>query len=190
MKTAISSVHHPQQQGHIDGLCAVYAVLNACKLLLNHTEKQNEALFKALCQSIPDLFPNIVFDGTGVWGVYRLLRAATAHVAKKDRKTLVWRAALMRTSFSRVESYFDRLRSDLEAAEAGHRRAWIIGLNKPWDHWTVVRQVSPRQVVFYDSYGMGSYPVSSFTFNKKRAGDGKGQKIMIDQHQSFLVDIS
>jgi len=33
----------PEQQGHIDGMCAVYSVLNACKLLFDHSEKLDEA---------------------------------------------------------------------------------------------------------------------------------------------------
>ncbi len=177
----------PQQQGRIDGLCAVYAALNACKLLHGGGWKLDEKLFRHLCQSIADLFPDIVYDGTGVNGVYRLLDAASAFVADETGRTLTWRAPLMRTKFDRVDRYFGRLRADLEVAPS---RAWIIGLNKPWDHWTVVRRVTAREVHFFDSYGMRRYPVSSFTIDKRKAGEGAGQKIMIDQHQSYLVELA
>ena len=34
----------PEMQGHIDGMCSVYAVLNACKLMFDHTEQSDERL--------------------------------------------------------------------------------------------------------------------------------------------------
>jgi hypothetical protein len=77
----------PEHQGHIDGMCAVYSVLNACKLLFDHTEKLDAQLFKALCEGIPDLFPKIVYDGTEVAGMSRLLNAAktwTKHIHKRE----------------------------------------------------------------------------------------------------------
>jgi len=35
----------PETQGHTDGLCAVYTVVNACKLLFEHSEKMDQRLF-------------------------------------------------------------------------------------------------------------------------------------------------
>jgi hypothetical protein len=63
----------------------------------------------------------------------------------------------------------------------------IIGLNRPWDHWTVAQKVTARSVEFFDSYGMRRYPFASFTLDKTKAGSGPGQKIMIDVHQSFRL---
>jgi hypothetical protein len=80
----------PQHQGHIDGMCAVYSVLNACKLLFDHSEKLDRQLFKALCEAVPDLFPNIVYDGTQVAGVSRLLDAAKAWTNHIHKRELIW----------------------------------------------------------------------------------------------------
>jgi hypothetical protein len=63
----------------------------------------------------------------------------------------------------------------------------IIGLNTPWDHWTVAHKVTPRAVAFFDSYGMRRYHFTSFTLDKAKAGDLPGQKIMIDVDQSFRL---
>lgn len=180
----------PVEQGDIDGLCAVYATLNACKLLFGHTEKQDEKLFEVLCAGIADLFPQILWDGTGVPTMYRLFRIADAWVQKKHKARLVWSAPLMRTKFSRADRFFARLRGDLETAQETGRAAWIVGLGAPWEHWTVIERISGGVVWFYDSWGMGHYRFDSFTLDKGKAGEGKGKKIMIDTHQTFLLRAS
>jgi hypothetical protein len=63
----------------------------------------------------------------------------------------------------------------------------IVGLNTPWDHWTLAHRVTARAVEFFDSYGMRRYPFTSFTLDKGKAGDQPGQKILIDVHQSFRL---
>ena len=190
MKNTIKLARRPQQQGHIDGLCAIYAVLNSCKFLLGHTEEQDEKLFRELCLAGRELFPEIVFKGAGVPDVRMFLKAAQTHVRIVDGKILQAKGISSRMKFRSVLTFFKHLRRELESARKGHRRVWIIGLNKPWDHWTVVRKVTDDEVWFYDSYGMRRFRLSSFTFDMRQAGDNKGQKIMIDQHQSFLVDVS
>lgn len=187
----------PEQQGRVDGMCAVYAVLNCVKLLFNHTEKQDTALFKHLCDSCPELFPKIVYEGTGVPGVRKILAAATGWVEKNHPgHTLKTTTPLMRGKLSTLAAYFETLRHYIEGscavdfeAPGGVRYsgAWIIGLGTPWDHWTVVRDMSDKLVMFYDSYGMRRYRHDSFTLDKKSAGEGSGKKIMIDYHQSFWV---
>ena len=67
--TMVRKALKPEQQGHIDGMCAVYSVLNACKLLFDHSEKLDAQLFKALCEGTRNLFPKIVYDGTEVDGI-------------------------------------------------------------------------------------------------------------------------
>ena len=114
----------PVEQGDIDGLCSIYATLNACKLMFGHTEKQDEKLLEALCKGVGDLFPQIVWDGTGVPTMYRLFRIADAWVQKKHKVRLLWGAPLMRTKFRRPEHWFDRLRNDLNSYEEG-KAAWI-----------------------------------------------------------------
>ena len=182
----------PDQQGRVDGMCAVYSVLNCVKLLFDHSEDQDDALFQALVDGNARLFPKIVYGGTGVPGMRGILNTAQAWVRDRHPKyAMEWSAPVMRSKFAAVEPYFDHLRSTLgrrpcpdTGAEA---QAWIVGLNIPWDHWTCVRDLSDKLVYFYDSYGMRRYRRDSFTLDRRLAGDGKGQKILVDYHQSFLV---
>ena len=47
----------PEMQGHIDGMCPVYAVLNACKAMFDHTEQSDERLFKFCASPFLIFFP-------------------------------------------------------------------------------------------------------------------------------------
>jgi hypothetical protein len=177
----------PEHQGHIDGMCAVYSVLNASKLLFDHSEKLDTQLFKALCEGIPDLFPKIVYDGTEVAGISRLLNAAktwTEHVHKRE---LIWSWPTHHRTFAKVEDYFAYLRSALNGSE-GERKAAIVGLSKFWDHWTVVQRVGQRRAVFFDSWG---FPRTTgfdyFTFDKEKAGEGDDEQTLLVYHQTFLL---
>jgi hypothetical protein len=177
----------PETQGHIGGMCAVYAVLNACKLLFDHSERTDEQLFKALCLGISDLFPKIVYGGTEVVGVRRLLGAAAAWTAHVHRRELLWSQPLFRKKIATVDEYFSWLRTELKPVESG-RRAAIIGLGKPWRHWTVARSVRGGRAYYFDSWGFpDSTAFSYFTFDKDRAGEGKNQKTLLMQHQTFML---
>jgi hypothetical protein len=177
----------PEQQGHIDGMCAVYSVLNACKLLFDHSEKMDERLFKALCEAIPDLFPNIVYDGTEVAGISRLLDAATAWADRVHKRELAWSQPTHRKTIATVEDYFAYVRSALNTAD-GKRTAAIVGLGKPWDHWTVVRTVGRRRAFFFDSWGFPrTTGFDCFTFDKKKAGEGDNEQILLVYHQTFIL---
>ncbi len=177
----------PEHQGHIDGLCAVYSVLNACKLLFDHSERLDSQLFKALCAGVPDLFPNIVYDGTEVAGISRLLDAAKAWTAHIHKRELIWSQPTHRMNFDTADSYFQYLRSAL-AHDEGDRKAAIIGLGTPWDHWTVVRDIRANKVGFFDSWG---FPPTTgfdyFTFDHHEAGEREDQKTLLMFHQTFLL---
>jgi hypothetical protein len=177
----------PETQGHIDGLCAVYTVVIACKLMFDHSEKMDQRLFKALCIGISDLFPKIVYDGTEVVGLRRLLDAASEWTARIHKSELVWSQPLFREKIATVDEYFAWLRSELRPVDGGHRAA-IIGLGKPWEHWTVVRGARGGRATYFDSWGFpDSTAFSYFTFDKNRAGEGKNQKTLLMYHQTFVL---
>ena len=177
----------PRLQGKVDGLCAIYSVLNACKYLLARNDDEDERLFRHLCQKHEKMFPGIVCDGVGVPQLLQIFRTAAAYFEKRQVR-LGYNSRLKQPAFGRIPDYFACLRDGLEAAGDGEGRVWIVGLNKTWDHWTVVRQVGDGSVAFFDSYEMQRQRFANFTFNRSNAGDKPGQKILIDQHQSFLIE--
>ncbi len=163
-------------------------MLNSCKLLFHHSEKMDQRLFKALCLGVSDLFPKILFDGTEVVGLRRLLDAASEWTAKTHKSKLGWSQPLHRQKMETVGNYFARLQAELKPAD-GKRRVAIIGLGKPWAHWTVARAVKDGRMVAFDSWGFpDSTAFSYFTLDKSRAGEGRGEKTLLMHHQTFILE--
>jgi hypothetical protein len=175
----------PDQQGKFDGLCGVYAILNSVKWLYRIGEDDLDAMFRILCESLPGKFPQALWNGLGVPEIRRLLDTSATYLAEQHGyDDFHWHLPFLRRQFSSAGSFW---RSVGEQIPADVQAVVIIGLNTPWDHWTVAHKVTPRAVAFFDSYGMRRYPFTSFTLDKAKAGDLPGQKIMIDVHQSFAL---
>jgi hypothetical protein len=175
----------PDQQGKFDGLCGIYAVLNSIKWLYRLGEDELDAMFKSLCESLPGKFPQALWDGLGVPEIRRLLDTSATYLAEQHGyDDFCWHLPLLRQKFSSPGAFW---RSVGEQISENAPAVVIIGLNTPWDHWTVAEKVTPRAVAFFDSYGMRRYHFTSFTLDKAKAGDQPGQKIMIDVHQSFRL---
>ena len=175
----------PDQQGKFDGLYGVYAILNSIKLLYHLNEDDLDEMFRSLCESLSDKFPGALWDGLGVPEIRRLLIYAANYLVEHHRHDdLHWNRPFLRRKFSSVDSFWSCVEEQLSTSV---RSVVIIGLNKPWDHWTVADKVTARAVEFFDSYGMRRYPFTSFTLDKAKAGDQPGQKILVDVHQSFRL---
>jgi hypothetical protein len=180
---------HPEQQGHIDGMCSVYAVLNACKRLFNHSELMDQELFKALCAATPELFPAIVYDGVEVEGLAQLIDAAKNWVAHRHNRELICERPTHRRQFAGVDEYFDFVRMAFAEGETGSRLA-VIGLDRPWNHWTVLWRVTAKRAFFFDSWGFPKRTgFDYFTFDKSLAGEGDEQKTLLAYHQTFILHV-
>ena len=182
----------PQQQGRIDGLCALYATLNGCKHLFEHAQRSDERLFKHLCETaVPDLFPKIMYEGTDTKGVRRLLAGAADWARATHHRELAWSAPAWRRSFRTARDYFAFLRATLERLEEGERAVFVVGLATPLDHWTVFTGATASDALLFDSWGLDkSMPIDAFTLSAKQAGEGPGKKIQIDYHQTFMMRVA
>ena len=96
-------VLRPLPQGHVDGMCGVYSVMNACNLLLddpladeNKQFDRDEAFFTALCRKVLPRFPNIVYDGVEGDGVELVIDGAKHWLAKKEKRKLVFSQPVLR----------------------------------------------------------------------------------------------
>jgi hypothetical protein len=174
----------PERQGHVDGMCAIYAVLNACKLLFEHSEMQDLRLFKELCRRNPGLFPRIVYAGTEVGGVASLLATARDWIWREHRKELRFTRPARRKSFDSPEMFFDFLRDYAAPRNKGEKTSAIIGIDHPWDHWTTVRSIGARRIVFFDSWRFPSWAAFNyFTLG----GDGFDEKALLAYRQTFVL---
>jgi hypothetical protein len=126
--TMVRKALKPEQQGHIDGMCAVCSVLNACKLLFDHSEKLDAQLFKALCEGTRNLFPKIVYDGK--WHQPSQSNSMSPNL-KYKRNRCLWPFGRLSDKNVHVKHFwydcFNR-RTDLSGREYSRKRRRPFGL--------------------------------------------------------------
>ncbi|PPD41878.1 MAG: hypothetical protein CTY15_12910 [Methylocystis sp.] len=192
----------PVRQGEIDGLCGVYAVLNACRLLcvtgderISTDLRWNESkrLFRTLClsKSTNDLFPDIVCNGTEGPGMKRLIAVAQKWAAQHSGSIIESAQPKLHVRGGTARDFFERLREAIRVTR-GERKAYILGLGPPWNHWTVVRSVRDDDVLFFDSWGFplsdcDAAPIRAFTFDRKARGVETYRRHLIDADCGFLL---
>ncbi len=192
----------PIKQGSIDGLCSVYAVLNACRLLrVTGDERfpravrmdQTKRLFRALCLSdeTRELFPKIVCAGTLDIGLEKLLSVAQKWALRHSNLQLGFEQPSL-THIGGARRYFEALRNTLKTSQPDEHKAFILGVAPPRDHWTVVKRISGDKAYFFDS---ASFPAprrkwagfAEFTFDRRAAGVSTGKRHVIDAKASYLL---
>lgn len=169
------------QQGYLDGLCAVYAILNATRRLYPNraTEDVLTKMWRAIIEGLGTEIGPILLDGTSRDQVSDLIRRANAFVRAEALGEIHAFQPFRNRKVADLQDYWD----DMAAYLAPTRRVAIIGLGKPWEHWTVITSVTAKAVNFHDSYGIRVFPRSRFVIGKP-----KGAEIALDYHQTFLID--
>lgn len=142
-------------QGRLDGLCGLYSVINTYENLYSIGFSKCEKLFKELISHKADLFPTALHDGTELPVVIEWAHAASEILRVNTEIT----QPFSKKRFVSTEDYFSELNPLVRPADT----VAIVGLGKPWDHWTVIRAVRGRTVSFCDSYGLISKKTDWFS---------------------------
>ncbi len=177
----------PFRQGHLDGLCGLYAIVNALDLLrdggLTHSEDEAHRIMRALVDAAPERFPRAIWDGTKVQHIRRMLAAADRFARKRYKFGIDWNEPFLRRDFDTPAQYLAALREEL----AGGHLA-IIGLAPPWDHWTLVRKVRNDGLDCVDSIELKHLALADLHI-RKRAKDKppKDTEFVLDIHQVFVL---
>src|ERR1700744_397549 len=105
----------PDQQGKFDGLCGVYAILNSLKLLYRLPEEKLEAMFRALCESLPPTkFPAAIFDGLEVPEMRHLLEFTRGYLANKhSHNDFRWKMPFEHRRFTSSASFWRAVKEEI-----------------------------------------------------------------------------
>jgi hypothetical protein len=147
----------PYLQGALDGLCAIYSIVNAARIISDTGEEESKKLFKqilAYLESKEDL-SRVLTEGIGLNTVGSILRDAAN--AKIHDRNMPFK--------HRPETSLDEFWSEMISfLDGGSQRAILIGLGgRMWDHWSIVHAISDRQIYFFDSYKLKSLKRSRCT---------------------------
>ncbi|RYD63601.1 MAG: hypothetical protein EOP83_11820, partial [Verrucomicrobiaceae bacterium] len=164
----------PWQQGHFDGLCGIYSLINAMDYLhYGFSEDDCSTLFRYLVESAGTQFPAALFDGFDFEPLCNLAEFLPAHF--KGRSKLRFLRPFVNETMEDVEQFFDEIRPFVHESSVA-----VLGLGDPWDHWTVCTKVDPSSFKLLDSYGLKRLPKFVFALENQ-----KGQ-IRLDYRETIV----
>jgi len=136
----------PRTQGDEDGLCGLYSILNAMRYLYPRMSEDTEAaIFKASALALKR-WPKILWDGTTTADMLRMLKSVYLGIPVHVGLRIAVREPFRRRKPS-AGAFYDRLFGLVEP----ENQVAIIGLEKPYEHWTVAREVRSQAILLQDS---------------------------------------
>jgi hypothetical protein len=148
------SVIAPYRQGELDGLCGIYALINAIRLATyDRTSEFGHDVWRELllillseAEGLVGTTATVVVHGIGAKPLYALAKLAARHMAVNHGAALRVARGLgvTKRSFHAVVSCLGELS---ERPSVGI----VIELSGYSRHWTVIRRVGKRSLEFLDS---------------------------------------
>ncbi len=143
----------PYAQGQLDGLCGVYAIVNAIEATVANWDRTDaQSLFHFLTTSLTaeGKLPGIMALGMGRRDLGQLIDHADTYLAAHYGLRLTRRFAFARPTS--LGQYWQRLENHLQAP--GHTA--IVGLCGRYAHWTCVHEMTGNTLQTLDS---GTQPI-------------------------------
>lgn len=166
----------PISQGDEDGFCGMYSICNAVTLLFPGTmnEVRREAVFKAIARAIPQhRWPSPIWEGTTENDVRAMLSAARREL----NHSFSWEQPFDHHKFASFEDFARELKWRIE----GDNAFAIVGISKPWEHWTCAHRLTEHEMIMTDSCHVKQIPLAKCGFA------GVGTDYEFDYRQTFTL---
>ena len=168
--------YYPLRQGDLDGLCGVYAVLNALQYLVPKARGYDflSKTFDAL------MGPVVKIDHVRDGGEEPEIKAVHAFVAKQAKTEL-------KVDFVRLPRPADAksFKTPDLAMEAQFKKkekgVFVFGFEGRDSHFTVARSVTPTRVMLFDSWEYGWFEREAFVWGAPKKTRSK--KIIVDPQE-------
>ncbi len=168
-------IRKPLSQGDEDGLCGLYSIINALTLLFpsTMTEDMQRRIFKIISKGCVSKWPAILWNGTTVQDVRAMLTAARHGLSD----TFAWEQPFAHKAFNN----FDEFRRELGRRIEGDDAFAVVGISKPWEHWTCAHRLTEHEMIMTDSCHVKQIPLARCGL----AGDGTDYEF--DYHCTFTL---
>ncbi|HEV3248941.1 MAG TPA: hypothetical protein VG124_17215 [Beijerinckiaceae bacterium] len=191
-KAFASTRRTPYLQGQIDGLCGLYAIINAFQYLFPASFTDDDAweLMTILCGAIAHKFPAVIWKGAGVEDTVALFKAAEKYAAatRHLKGRIVVTRPFARRKIDRVQDFWVEIGAWLDANPHAHNtRLACLGIGYPDNHWTLVAKKSAKSVTFFDSWELKRLALRQFTISQDVAKANGGMH-KLDTRQTFLIE--
>lgn len=142
------------QQGHLDGLCGVYASVNALGVLYGRRKGMGELRQNMFNAAIDYLNANGELSGSLKGGM----------LFRKMRQVCKVSAEVFEQNSGRSVNIRNASRSDIALSDfvklidehlfMDEKRSVIVGMSGKYDHWSVIKRISNNRIYFIDSDGL------------------------------------
>ena len=144
----------PYRQGQLDGLCGIYASINAIRLALGDrgrrfTDEDWQHLFSTLLAAADDAIGAVRATACGMETkpLLTVVKSAVQHMADEHELKVTVKRVLKRKERPPMREFLPRLGNLVEQPSS----AVVIALAGALDHWTVLRKVGRTSLELFDS---------------------------------------
>ncbi len=139
----------PFQQGALDSLCGIYSLINAESLVNDTKIDDSQILFNETMEFLEkeQILASILTDGMLLKQMQLVLNDVIG--ARIQNKTLPYCGI----ANPALGEFWSEVLSFLNESP---RRAVILGLSGVHDHWTIIKEISDKQIKLFDSSGIKS----------------------------------
>jgi hypothetical protein len=184
MSRALNVHLKPLRQGDLDGLCGVYAILNAVQWLLPKARDTNylTKLFDTIIGAIYTI--DNVKDGGEEPELKKVFQFINEQVFNDVGVTMEM------TVLADAEVKFKRPDQAIQSAFAGAKRGvLVLGFGGFDSHWTVVRGITTNEAILFDSWEYKTFDRRNFVWRKRVKDVSKSKEIVVEPTDLNWVSI-
>lgn len=143
----------PLVQGSLDGLCGLYAIVNAAKYLFPKDNIDLERLFHFLIDTIDNQhnlnLSTVLKGGLGTKNLKILLNAVIREYIMHNERLLDFSIYKNNLDARRIDHAVEEMKNFLHEPNAP-RRIIIAGLDGVINHWTCITAIKEKTIYFLD----------------------------------------
>jgi hypothetical protein len=167
----------PYEQGGLDGLCAIYSIVNAARIVAAVRDCEAKALFRRILEYLETTqsLSRVLAEGIVLNTIGGILRDVVGDLI--PHRSMPFK----HLPHTPLEEFWSEMMAFLEA---GADRAVLIGVGGPvWDHWSIVHEITPRQIRFFDSHKLRRFNRTRCTTTRSTA---RRPHVLCPTHTYFL----
>jgi hypothetical protein len=152
----------PYEQGYLDGLCGIYSIINATRLIVNDMrEEEAMKLFSKCMRHVEKRksLGKVSTEGVNEKDIWSILKKVVIvdYGVKVERPFYNAGELSVYDYFLELSEYFGK---------DGKRSAMICVEREDWDHWTVIRSLTMKHLKLFDSSMMKTINTSRCVTDK------------------------
>lgn len=174
----------PNFQGERDGLCGMYAIVNAYEIclsdLVDKPEKKLDRIFRTACGALErKAWPKTLWQGTSFGEMRRMIFKCEKRMKfRKSGFAITVKYPFLKKPPRNTKEYWNRFTREF------HKEGFccaVIGVEKPVPHWVVVEPTIGGDILFSDSGGPDSKQVYRMDAHSIRGGKGGKIKVAFEE---------